>query len=364
MKPEISLIIPCYNVQNYIDGCLGSIERQTIGMGRFEIILIDDASTDDTLTRLLEWKIRYPENIKVISHDRNRRQGTCRNDGLKIATGEYVAFLDADDWVESDMYEQLLEVACFGECDVVCCRNAIDYEYTPEKELPNRMTAEKDRLILIDSTQDRCRMIASNLLGTYVVTKLYRRSFIDENEIFFPEDVLFEDIFWMGLLNCYATKIGIVEQKLYHYYMNMTSVSRIRNNSQNRDIIKVNHMLWDEYDRRHLLEFSMYGELCDALRYEMLCTYYLTAVKMMFLRYDEIPYDMFYEVQQDMLDMIPDYAYNKYINDYTTQFNIMLLAVLDKELTTENIDDMASSMRLLLNVDTDRINNNGKSIIS
>ena len=87
-------------------------------------------------------------------------------------------------------------------------------------------------------------MIASNLLGTYVVTKLYRRSFLEHNRMRFPEKLLFEDIYWMGLLNCYAEKIGIVEERLYHYFMNPSSVSRVRNCSQNRDIIKVNRTFY------------------------------------------------------------------------------------------------------------------------
>lgn len=349
MRPEITIIIPCYNVENYIDRCMQSIENQTIGIDKFQIILIDDASTDRTNWKLYDWYMKYPEQVQLMFHAQNRRQGTCRNEALKMAIGDYVAFIDADDWIESDMFEQMLEIAKFGDCDLVHCRNFNDREYDPNHTITNRMTGEKDRLILIDNTEDRCRMIASNLLGTYVVTKLYKRSFIEENEIVFPSDVLFEDIFWMGLINCYATKIGIVEEKLYHYYMNMTSVSRLKNSDHYKDIMTVNRLLWNEYNRRHLLDYDMYGELGEALRYEMLCTYYLTACKMMFLRYDTVPYDMFYEVQKDMLDMVPDYAYNKFINDYTTQFNIMLLAILDKELTNDDIESVAQSMRLFMN---------------
>ena len=147
----------------------------------------------------------------------------------------------------------------------------------------------------------------------------------------------------MGLLNCYAEKIGIVEERLYHYYMNPDSVSRVRNQEQNRDIMKVNRLLWEEYQKRGLLESAF----ADALKYEMLCTYYLTTVKMIFLRYDEIPYDMFYETQQDMLKMIPDYASNPYISDYTKPFNILLLGLMDKTLSHEEIDSAAASMRVI-----------------
>lgn len=344
-KPQITVIIPCYNVENEIDRCLESLENQTLGNGldAFQVILIDDCSKDNTFEKLLSWQQKYPKQIEIVKNIRNLRQGAGRNEGLRRAKADYVAFLDADDWVEPEMYESMLEAALIGECDVVLCRNFQDMEFEYCHNVAEKYSEEKDRLILIDSETSRGQMIASNLLGTYCVTKLYSREFIARNNLFFPEGMLYEDVFWMGLLNCYAEKIGILEEKLYHYYMNPKSVSRSRNQSDNRDIIKVNRLLWNEYDKRGLLK----GILGEALRYDMLCTYYLTAAKMIFLRYDQIPYEMFYEVQQDMLDMVPDYYFNEYINEYTTQFNILLLGLLDKELTTEDIDSAAESMRII-----------------
>lgn len=353
MEKKITIIIPCYNVEEYLDRCMQSVVEQTIGISCMQIILVDDASTDKTLDKMIGWQAKYPYQIQIIHNAHNRRQGTCRNMGLQRAVGEYVAFLDADDWIEPDMYEKLLNVAAIGECDVVNCDNSKDTSLRYWTTLREKYTGKIDRLILIDDETDRCRMIASNLLGTYVVTKLYRRSFIEENKLQFPQDVLYEDIYWMALLNCYAKKIGMVEERLYHYYMNPNSVSRIRNKETNRDISKVNRKLWEEYQHRNLLE----GELKAALSYEMLCTYYLTAAKMIFLRYDEIPYDFFYEVQKDILEMIPDYATDKgmnaYINQYTKPFNILLLGLLDKKLTHADIDSAAKSMRMLARKEKD-----------
>lgn len=344
-KPQITVIIPCYNVENEIDRCMESLENQTLGNGfeAFQVILIDDCSSDNTLEKMLIWQRKYPAQIEIIKHGENLKQGTGRNEGLLRAKADYIAFLDADDWVEPEMYESMLEAALIGECDVVLCRNFQDMEFGYCANVAEKYSEEKDRLILIDSETARGKLIASNLLGTYCVTKLYSAEFIRRSQLFFPEGIFYEDVFWMGLLNCYAEKIGILEEKLYHYYMNPKSISRCRNQEINRDIIKANRLLWDEYDKRGLLK----GRLGEALRYDMLCTYYLTAVKMIFLRYDEIPYDMFYEVQKDMLDMVPDYYFNEYINEYTTQFNILLLGLLDKELTTEDIDSAAESMRII-----------------
>ncbi|MBQ7944873.1 MAG: glycosyltransferase [Lachnospiraceae bacterium] len=343
MDARITIIIPCYNVEAYIDRCLKSIEGQTLGMDAFQIVLVDDGSTDSTMDRLIAWQTRYPFQIRIIYNSKNRRQGTCRNIGIKSAKCEFVAFVDADDWLEPDMYEKMLYVADAGVCDVVHCDWVKDHEYKLLQTQEEKQNGRPDRLILIDNPEDRGRMIASNLLGTYVVTKLYRRDFLLRHQIIFPENLIFEDIFWMGLLNCYASKIGIVEERLYHYYMNPESVSRVRNREQNRDIIKVNRLLWEEYQKRGMLKSAF----ANSLKYEMLCTYYLTTVKMIFLRYDEIPYDMFYEVQQDILEMIPDFVSNPYVSDYTKPFNILLLGLIDKSLSHEDIDSAANSMRIL-----------------
>ena len=80
---KISVIIPCYNVERWVDRCLTSIIRQTTGINELEIICIDDASTDNTWEHLQEWEQRYPENILLIRQEVNRRQGTARNIGLR-----------------------------------------------------------------------------------------------------------------------------------------------------------------------------------------------------------------------------------------------------------------------------------------
>lgn len=119
---KISIIIPCYNVQNLIDRCLESVTQQTIGLEHLEIILINDASTDNTLDKLMEWEQRFLDNIMVITYDENHRQGGARNIGLSYATGEYIEFVDTDDWLEIDMYEAMVKEMMTGQYDVVRCQ--------------------------------------------------------------------------------------------------------------------------------------------------------------------------------------------------------------------------------------------------
>jgi glycosyltransferase involved in cell wall biosynthesis len=80
---------------------------QTIGLEHLEVIAVNDASTDRTLEKLYQWERRFPENIMVITYEKNIRQGGARNIGLQYASGEYIGFVDADDWIDSAMYQKL-----------------------------------------------------------------------------------------------------------------------------------------------------------------------------------------------------------------------------------------------------------------
>ena len=107
---KISVIIPCYNAEQYIDRCLTSVVRQTIGLSSIEIIAVDDASADRTLFKLLQWEEKYKENLMVIALEQNSGLGTVRNVALSYATGDYLFFLDSDDWIALNTFERLISV--------------------------------------------------------------------------------------------------------------------------------------------------------------------------------------------------------------------------------------------------------------
>ncbi len=118
---KISVIIPCYNVVSYIDRCLSSVMEQSIGLENVEVICVDDASVDNTVEKLLVWEQTYPDSIIVVKSGKNGRQGTARNIGLTYASGDWVAFIDSDDWIEPDYLERLYEKADIKALDMGCC---------------------------------------------------------------------------------------------------------------------------------------------------------------------------------------------------------------------------------------------------
>ena len=111
MMKKVTVIIPCHNAEEYLSQCLESLIRQSIGFENLDVICIDDASTDGTGSLLDAMAEQYPDSVRVFHLSKNRKQGGARNVGLAQAQGEYVAFLDADDWVVVSIYEKLFGIA-------------------------------------------------------------------------------------------------------------------------------------------------------------------------------------------------------------------------------------------------------------
>ena len=107
-KMKLSIIVPVYNMaaDGKLEYCMNSLVGQTIM--DYEIIAVDDASTDNSLEILQDYEKRYPDKVRVVHYEVNKRQGGAKNEGLKVATGEWIGFIDSDDWVTPDYYEKLL----------------------------------------------------------------------------------------------------------------------------------------------------------------------------------------------------------------------------------------------------------------
>ena len=144
MNPIVSIIVPCYNVEAFIDECLTSLTNQTLR--EIEIICIDDASIDNTLAKLNEWRERDPR-IVVIHQDKNQRQGAARNKGIAVAKGEYIGFVDADDWIESDMYSVMMNKASKQDADVVCCDVIWNYPASTDNHAELDMSKTKNEIV-------------------------------------------------------------------------------------------------------------------------------------------------------------------------------------------------------------------------
>lgn len=339
MDKLISIIIPCYNAEKYIDRCFNSLLNQTIGFGQLEIIFVDDCSTDGTWKKLTSIEASYPESVMIIHCDENGRQGRARNIGLQYASAPYIGFVDSDDWTQPDMYEKLYGAITTFQCDIVLCRNWRDTAL-PDQILAPKITGDSNRLLKIDTIEKRKTFIACGSIGYGAWDKLFRRDFLIQNNIFFPEGVAYEDHFFSTLLYFYAESAYILEERLYHYFINPASTVLSPNATHHFDILTVHRMMWAEYEKRGFLP-----EYRKEAEYQFLTLCYLAAMKMMSLRLTNVPYDFFLELKKEVLKYVPDYRTNPYIKDYVTEFNQTLLQLLDMPISEQDLTAVCNAIR-------------------
>lgn len=205
---KISVIIPIYKVEQFIVRCVVSLMEQTLS--GVEYIFIDDATPDNSIVLLDEVLKKYPErkaNVQIISHDKNKGLPAARNTGLAVAKGEYIFHCDSDDYVETDMLEQLYNKAKDEDADIVWCDWWLSFakneRYMKQPEYPTAMEALKGML--------------SGVMKFNVWNKLVKRKLYTESGIVFPTGYgMGEDMTIMRLF-ARAEKVVYLPNAFYHY---------------------------------------------------------------------------------------------------------------------------------------------------
>lgn len=210
---KISIIVPIYNVEKYLDKCIKSIVNQSFK--NLEIILVDDGSPDNCPAICDEWTIK-DSRIKVV-HKENGGLSDARNAGLAVATGEYIAFVDSDDYIEADMYKKLLSVALNNKCDIVSCKLRMVYENDK-----NFVTKDDSEDIIIYSTEDAMSALIDDKIRQVVWNKLYKADII--KNIPFDVGKYHEDEFWSYKAIGNATKIVTIDYTGYNYLQRSDSI--------------------------------------------------------------------------------------------------------------------------------------------
>ena len=210
--PLISVVVPVYNVEKYLDKCLASICGQTYG--NLEIILVDDGSRDSSGDICDRWA-SSDKRIKVL-HTANGGLSAARNKGLDIATGSLVGFVDSDDYIDEDMYEFLYGLMRDYDTDISVCGN-----YFEEKGR-NRNLRVLHSPCTYDREQSLRLLIQDKLLRNYVWDKLYKRELFDG--LRFEKGVIFEDIKFMFEVISRMDRIVIFDKFKYHYVQRPGSI--------------------------------------------------------------------------------------------------------------------------------------------
>ena len=249
MDMKLSVIVPVYNMAGggKLNQCLDSLLNQTIS--DYEVIAVDDASTDNSPEILRDYESRYKEKLRVLTHPVNKRQGGAKNTGLGVATGEWIGFIDSDDWVTRDYYEKLLNKAEETGADIVGCNYLLTDTIGKEEG-----TAIKNHRASQTGVLDEAKYKELILHPGSMVIKIYKKKLFTENELFFPENIFYEDNTISAFPLLYAKRFEYVDECMYFYYQHNTSTVHTVNIDRCKDRIKASSIYAQECRKRGFYE--------------------------------------------------------------------------------------------------------------
>ena len=323
MNPLVSVIVPVYNVEDYLDDCLTSLINQTFK--DIEIICVNDGSTDNSLNMLNEYASK-DDRIKVFSKE-NSGPGPTRNYGLDQACGEYVLFLDSDDWLDLDAIKILYEKSKADDLDLLIflAENFDDnqnkfYEedYYNNVHIPDTFYNE------VFNHKDLGKYLFSVAVVPY--NKLYRRSVIEKYKIRFPENVLFEDNPFHYEVLLGSRKMSIIKE---HFVLRRRRENSITSDIDEKfwDVIPVSNMVLDVFKKYGLFDEYLTQVLNFKLRYIMM--WYGLIEKQYKEKYWKLMHDDFFKIYNDEAE------HDQYLDHLTDKHKKFYLNVLESTNSKE-----------------------------
>lgn len=306
---KVSVIIPVYNVEKYLKKCIDSVLAQDYS--EYEIILVDDGSTDSSGTICDEYDERY-QQIKVI-HQTNKGLGGARNTGIDNAIGEYILFVDSDDYIEKNTLSVLINKAEENDADLVIC---------------NFKTVTLDEKVIRESKlslpsgvfnlKTNCEMIFTQVSAW---AKLYKRSIFINNNIRFPEKYWFEDIWVTYEIFLNSERVVKCDNVLYNYVMREGSIMNSKNIERNMEILKAYDSVRDMMKRHKVWE-----RYHDEMEYIIINNLYLgTSIRILMC-----------DTKSRYLDDIQEYMHENYAgfmkNKYLSKIEKLMCFLLRKKM--------------------------------
>ncbi len=299
----ISVIVPVYNVEKYLDQCLSSILNQTYK--KYELIIVNDGSPDNSQTIIDKFQKKYPKLIKSYLKE-NGGLSSARNYGITKAKGEYICFIDSDDWVEPNYLEELYNKAVKDDLDIVVCDTIMDY--------PNHRNILKSNLGYSDD-------IVRNYIISYpmAVVRLFKKSLFTKDYLF-TDKILYEDLCLCPTFANRTNKIGFIDKALYHYIQRESSIMHQKNFSPKLyDITKVLDNVYNSFKKNNNLE-----KYYEEIEY-LYITHLLRSTTLRFLEYKEGKSKL-KVVNEIMDDRFPNWNKNKYLKK--SSFKLKLICRL------------------------------------
>ena len=255
---KVSVIVPVYNVYDYLEKCLDSLVNQTLK--EIEIIVVNDGSPDNSEEIIARYAKDYPEKVKAYKKE-NGGLSDARNYGIKKAKGEYIGFVDSDDYVDTKMYEKLYNKAKNDKLDIVLCDTINLYEDGKE--------------VLVKSNLHYTDDVVKNYLLSPPMAwlRLYKRELF--NDLEFKKGIYYEDLELMPRMVKYTKKIGFLDEGLYYYLQRSGSIMKQK---------EFNNKLLDIFSVLELNKKVLSKEYPEEIEY-MYITHLLRTATLRFLEY-------------------------------------------------------------------------------
>ncbi len=299
---KVSVIMPAYNVEQYIEKSIKSVMTQT--MEDIELVVVNDASTDNTWEKICEQKKLYGDKITGINLEQNVRQGGARNRGIQAAKGEFICFVDSDDWIKEDMIQKFYDAMIEHNADLVGT-GSYNLYYNDEKIIAKqgdkRLVTEISNKEAFDVVKNKYYFLIGGLW-----CNLYRKSIIIENDIWFPEGLSYEDNYFVNLYFGYVKKYICVNEAFYFYRQNENSTVHRKDMTQLHRI-EIEKMLLNEYKKR-----GLYDAVKDGYDLMSIQRWYINTLGVLFGRFGKESIGYAKEIAKEFRTYYPNYKKNKY----------------------------------------------------
>ena len=246
MHKKVSIIIPIYNVEQYLEKCLNSVIHQTYK--NLEIICVNDCSPDNS-QKIIERYKKLDSRIIICNRTNNGGLSTARNTGLKIATGEFIYFLDSDDWIDLDYIEKMLHAAIESQAEVVLNTNiqVHNKNLPPEQHFPDR-TYNNITHKFIDAKPAILNIIWNTC------AHLWKKTFLDRINAHFPDGYIIEDQYFQAITYAYLDKIYVIRDSTYHYLIRKTSITGTLKTDSFSANLNILNKIYDFYIKNNLFD--------------------------------------------------------------------------------------------------------------
>ncbi len=294
-KCKLSIIVPVYGVEKYIDKCLNSLVKQSLK--EIEIIVVNDGTKDNSQKIIDKYVKKYPDKIKSYIKE-NGGQGSARNYGLEKANGEYIGYVDSDDFVEKDMYKKLYNKAKENNYDIVVCGN-----YNVSEDYQNKN---------IDTFINNYNTDLENIFfGKMAVwNKIYKRDILIKNKLEFKEKVWYEDLAFTLKAIMNSNTFAFIDEPLYDYLIREGSTMNNSNVQRNLEILDAFN------DILSYIQHNKKEEYFSKIEFLAIDHIYISAIVRVLKAEadDKVKRETINKLLDYMNKKFPNYKNNKYIN--------------------------------------------------